>query len=45
MVWDNPFDLNRKLCVETEDGDTIDLIENGTNIGFDSITPTEHELQ
>ena len=44
MVWDNPFDSNRELCVETEDGNTIGLIENGTRIGFYSIAPTEHEL-
>ena len=35
MVWDNPFYSNRELCAETEYGDTIDLTENGTNIGFD----------
>ena len=45
MVWNNPFDSNRELRVETEDGETIDLIENGKNIGFNSRTQTEHELQ
>ena len=45
MVWYNPFDSNRELCVETENGDTIDLIANGTKIGFDSRAPTENELQ
>ena len=45
MFWYNPFDPNRKLCVETEDGYTIDLIANGTNIGLDSRAPTEHELK
>ena len=45
MVWDNPFDSNRKLWVETEDGDTIDIINNGTNVGLDSRAPTEHEFQ
>ena len=25
MVWDNPIDSNRQICVETEDSDTIDL--------------------
>ena len=45
MVWDNPFDSNRELCVETEDGNTIDIMENCTNIGFDSRAPTEYELQ
>ena len=32
MVWDNPFDSNGELCIETEDGDTIYLISNGTNL-------------
>ena len=45
MVWEKPFDSNRELYVETKDGDTIDLIANGTNIGFHSIAPTEHALQ
>ena len=47
MVWDNPFDSNRelKLCVETEDDNNIGLMANGTNIGFNSREPTEHELQ
>ena len=45
MVWDNPFDSNRELFVETEDGNTIYLIENCTKIGFNSIAPTDHELQ
>ena len=45
MVWDDPFDSNRELCVENEDGGTIDIIENGTNIGFDSRAPTGHELK
>ena len=45
MGWDNPFDSNRDLCVETEDGDIIDIIANDMNIGFDSRAPTEHELK
>ena len=45
MVWYNPFDSNREIFVETEDGDTIDIIANGTKIGFDSRAPTDHELQ
>ena len=44
MVWDKKIDLNRELCVETENGDTIDLIANGTNVGFNSRALTEHEL-
>ena len=42
MVWDNPFDSNRELCVETEYAKTIYLIANGTEIGLDLIAPTEH---
>ena len=45
MVWDNTFDSNRELCVETEDGDTIYITANGAKFGFDSRAPTEHELQ
>ena len=45
MVWNNPFDSNRELRVETEVGETIDLIANGKNIGFNSRTQTEHKLQ
>ena len=42
MVWDNPYDQNRELCVENEDGDMIDITANGTRIGFDSRAPTDH---
>ena len=45
MVWDNPFDYNIDLCVETEEGDTIYLMVNGKNIGFNSRALTEDELQ
>ena len=45
MVWDNTFDSNKELCVETEDGDTIYITANGAKFGFDSRAPTEHELQ
>ena len=45
MVWDKFFGLNIEICIETEDGDTIDLIATGTNIGFKSRAPTDHELQ
>ena len=45
MFWGKYYDSNKELCVETEFCETIDLIANGTNIGFDSRAPTEHELQ
>ena len=44
MVWDKKIDLNRELCVETENVNTIDIIANGTNVGFNSRALTEHEL-
>ena len=40
MVWDNPFDPYRDLCIKTGDGNTIDLTPDGTNFGFNS-----HELR
>ena len=45
MVWDNPFDPYRYLCIETGDGNTIDLILDGTKIGFSSHVPTDEELR
>ena len=30
MVWDNPFDPYRELCIKTGDGNTIDLTPDGT---------------
>ena len=43
MVWDNSFDLYRDLCIETGDGNTIDLTPYVTNIGFISHVPTGEE--
>ena len=45
VVRYNSFDSNREMCVKTEDGDTINLISNGTNIVLYSISSTEHEFQ
>ena len=45
MVWDNPFDLYRDLCIEKGDGNTIDLTPDETNIGFSSHVPTDEELR
>ena len=45
MVWDNPFDPLREIFIETGDGDIIELISNGTKIGFESHAPTEEELR
>ena len=28
IIWDNPFDSNRELCLKIENGNTIDLIAN-----------------
>ena len=45
MIWDNPFDSNIEVCIETEGVYKIDLIANGTKIEFNSISPTEPELK
>ena len=45
MVWDNPFDLYRDLCIETDDVNTIDLTPDGTKIGFGSHVLTDKELR
>ena len=45
MVWDNPFDENRDLCLETYEGDTCDLIPDDTNIGFSSHVLTEEDIR
>ena len=34
MVWDNLFDSNKYICLETCEGDTIDLIPDQIKIGF-----------
>ena len=44
MVWDNPFDPYRDLCIKTGDGNTIDLTPDGTKIGFISHVPIDEEL-
>ena len=44
MIWDNPFDLCRDPCIETGNGNTIDLTPDGTKIGFSSHVPTDEEL-
>ena len=45
MVLDNPFDSSRELSVKIQNGDTIDLIANGTKIEFYPSAPTEHEFK
>ena len=45
MVWDNPFDPYRYLCIETGDGNTIDLTTDGTYIGFISHVSTDKDLR
>ena len=44
MVWDNPFDQYRYLCIKTGDGNTIDMTPDGTKIRFSSHVPTDQEL-
>ena len=45
MVWDKSFDPYRDLCIETGDGNTIDLTPYGMKIGFSSHVPTDEELR
>ena len=45
MVWENPLDPYRDLCIETGDGNMIDLTPSGTKIGFSSHVPTDKELR
>ena len=45
MVWDNPFDPYMDLCIETGDGNTIDLTPDGTKIVFSSHVPTDEEFR
>ena len=39
MVWYNPFDPCRDPCIETVDGNTIDMTPDGASIGFSSHVP------
>ena len=45
MVWDNPFEPYRDLCIEMDDGNTIYLTPDGTKIGFSSYVTTNKELR
>ena len=44
MVWDNHFDPYGYLYIDTFEGNIIDIIPDGTKIGFNSHVPTEEEL-
>ena len=44
MVWDNNFDPNMDICLDTCEGYTIDLIPDGTSIGSSLHVPMEEEL-
>ena len=44
MVWDNPFDPYKDLCIKTGDGNTIDMTKYGTKIIFRSHATTDEEL-
>ena len=41
MVWDNPFDPYRDLCIEKGYGNMIDLTPDGTRIVFSSHVQTD----
>ena len=45
MVLDNPLYPNRDICLETCEGDKINLIPYVKNIGFSSHVPKEEELR
>ena len=45
MVWDNPFDPYRELCIKTGDGNTIDLTPDSTNIVFISYVPMYEDIR
>lgn len=42
--WDNPYDKDRKLCIEATSELTIPLVTRGTKIFFRSRVPTAREL-
>ena len=44
VVWDNPFDPNRNICLEKCEGNTIDFIPDSKNIGFKSHILTGEKL-
>ena len=43
--WDNPFDTNHELSIDTPCGLVIPLIAKGTKIAFQSRVPTREELR
>ena len=45
MVWDNTFNPTMHICLETCEGGTIDIILDGTIIGFSLHVPTKEELR
>ena len=45
MVWGNPFEPYRDLCIKTGYGNTIDLTPDCTKIGFSSYVTTNEELR
>ena len=45
MVWGNPFEPYRDLFIKVGDGNTIDLISDGTEIVFSSQMPTDEEIR
>ena len=41
MVWGDPFDPYKFLCIKTSDGNMIDMKPDGTKIGFNLHVPTD----
>ena len=42
--WDNPYDKDRRLCIDVVDGPLVPLQHEGTKLLFTSRTPTAQEL-
>ena len=45
MLWYNPFDPNIYIYLQTYEGNKIDLIPDGTKIGFSLHLTTKEELR
>ena len=43
--WDNPYDNDHDLAIETADGIDIPLVYNGTKLAFQTHAPSDNELE
>ena len=44
-LWDNPYDKEKGLIIEVDDTVFIPIHTYGTKVLFETISPTEKELQ